>query len=112
MPWIRECTWCHTRREGATFGDVPLNLELKLEVWDPPNFAGVVIDAVRCAKLALDYRVAGSLLAPSAYFIKSPPEKYHDDVARDRVEECIRVYGKRHEAAGAVGSARAEAVLE
>jgi myo-inositol-1-phosphate synthase len=68
---------------------------LKLEVWDSPNSAGVLIDAVRCAKLALDHGVAGALLAPSAYFMKSPPEQYHDDVARDRVEEFIAVYGRQ-----------------
>jgi myo-inositol-1-phosphate synthase len=73
---------------------VPLNLELKLEVWDSPNSAGVVIDAVRCAKLALDHGVSGALFAPSAYFMKSPPEQYHDDIARDRVEEFIQTYGK------------------
>jgi myo-inositol-1-phosphate synthase len=95
VPWLQDRKWCHIRMEGTTFGDVPLNLELKLEVWDSPNSAGVVIDAVRCAKLALDHGVAGPLLAPSAYFMKSPPEQYHDDVARDRVEEFIDVYGRR-----------------
>jgi myo-inositol-1-phosphate synthase len=91
--------------EGTTFGDVPLNLELKLEVWDSPNSAGVVIDAVRCAKLALDHGVAGALLAPSAYFMKSPPEQYHDDLARDRVEEFIADYGRKREAPAAVDAA-------
>ncbi|MCC6314246.1 MAG: inositol-3-phosphate synthase, partial [Thermomicrobiales bacterium] len=94
IPWLEDRKWCHIRMEGTTFGDVPLNLELKLEVWDSPNSAGVVIDAVRCAKLALDNGVAGPLLAPSAYFMKSPPEQYHDDVARDRIEEVIEVYGQ------------------
>jgi myo-inositol-1-phosphate synthase len=70
-------------------------MELKLEVWDSPNSAGVVIDAVRCAKLALDNGVNGPLLAPSSYFMKSPPEQYHDDIARDRVEEFIETYKKR-----------------
>jgi myo-inositol-1-phosphate synthase len=95
VPWLEDRKWCHIRVEGTTFGDVPLNLELKLEVWDSPNSAGVVIDAVRCAKLALDHGVAGALLAPSAYFMKSPPEQYHDDTARDRVEEFISVYGRQ-----------------
>ena len=95
VPWLEDRKWCHIRVEGTTFGDVPLNLELKLEVWDSPNSAGVVIDAVRCAKLALDHGVGGALLAPSAYFMKSPPEQYHDDVARDRVDEFISVYGRQ-----------------
>ncbi len=95
VPWLTARKWAHIRMEGTTFGDVPLNLELKLEVWDSPNSAGVVIDAVRCAKLALDHHVAGALLAPSAYFMKSPPEQYHDDMARDRVEEFIEVYGRK-----------------
>ena len=72
--------------EGRNFGDVPLNLELKLEVWDSPNSAGVIIDAVRCAKLALDRGIGGPLLGPSAYFMKSPPVQYHDDTAHDMVE--------------------------
>ncbi|MGH2535532.1 MAG: inositol-3-phosphate synthase [Thermomicrobiales bacterium] len=95
VPWLEDRKWCHIRMEGTTFGDVPLNMELKLEVWDSPNSAGVVIDAIRCAKLALDNSVGGALFAPSAYFMKSPPEQYHDDVARDRVEEFIQVYGKK-----------------
>ena len=86
VPWLEDRKWCHIRIEGTTFGDVPLNLELKLEVWDSPNSAGVVIDAVRCAKLGLDRGLAGPLLAPSAYFMKSPPEQWTDDVARDSVE--------------------------
>jgi myo-inositol-1-phosphate synthase len=89
VPWLKDRKWCHIRMEGTTFGDVPLNIELKLEVWDSPNSAGVVIDAVRCAKLALDNNIAGALLAPSAYFMKSPPVQYHDDIARDKVEEFI-----------------------
>ena len=72
--------------EGRNFGDVPLNLELKLEVWDSPNSAGVIIDAVRCAKLALDRGIGGPLLGPSAYFMKSPPVQYHDDVAHEMVD--------------------------
>lgn len=90
VPWLEDRKWCHIRIEGTTFGDVPLNLELKLEVWDSPNSAGVVIDAIRCAKLALDNNIAGSLLAPSAYFMKSPPVQYHDDEAHEGVERFIR----------------------
>lgn len=76
--------------EGTTFGDVPLRAELKLEVWDSPNSAGVVIDAIRCLKLGLDRGLAGTLVAPSSYFMKSPPVQVHDDVARERVEAFIR----------------------
>ena len=75
--------------EGRTFGDVPLNLELKMEVWDSPNSAGVVIDAIRCCKLALDRGLSGSLIGPSAYFMKSPPVQYTDEQARQMVEEFI-----------------------
>jgi myo-inositol-1-phosphate synthase len=92
VPWLEDRKWAHIRLEGTTFGDVPLNVELKLEVWDSPNSAGVVIDAIRCAKLALNNGIGGALYAPSAYFMKSPPEQYHDDVARDRVEEFIADY--------------------
>ena len=90
VPWLEDRKWCHIRMEGTTFGDVPLNLELKLEVWDSPNSAGVVIDAVRCAKLALDHGLKGALVAPSSYFMKSPPEQYPDEQAREMVEEFIR----------------------
>jgi len=76
--------------EGTTFGDVPLNLELKLEVWDSPNSAGVITDAIRCARLGLDRGLAGTLVAPSAYFMKSPPLQIHDDIAHNRVEDFIR----------------------
>jgi myo-inositol-1-phosphate synthase len=86
VPWLLDRKWCHIRIEGTTFGNVPLNLELKLEVWDSPNSAGVVIDAVRCAKIGLDRGLSGPLLAPSAYFMKSPPEQWTDDRARDAVE--------------------------
>jgi myo-inositol-1-phosphate synthase len=95
VPWLEDRKWCHIRMEGTTFGDVPLNMELKLEVWDSPNSAGVVIDAVRCAKLALDNGVDGPLLAPSSYFMKSPPEQYHDDIARNRTEEFIDIYRQK-----------------
>jgi myo-inositol-1-phosphate synthase len=90
VPWLADRKWCHIRMEGCTFGDLPLNLELKLEVWDSPNSAGVVIDAVRCAKLALDRGMKGELVAPSAYFMKSPPVQYPDDQARDMVERFIQ----------------------
>ena len=89
VPWLDDRKWCHIRMEGTTFGNVPLNLELKLEVWDSPNSAGVVIDAIRCAKLGLDRGLKGPLLAPSSYFMKSPPVQYHDDEARDMVESFI-----------------------
>jgi len=89
VPWLTDRKFCHIRMEGRTFGDVPLNLELKLEVWDSPNSAGVVIDAIRCCKLALDRGLSGSLVGPSSYFMKSPPIQYSDDEARGRVEEFI-----------------------
>jgi myo-inositol-1-phosphate synthase len=76
--------------EGTTYGDVPLNLELKLEVWDSPNSAGVITDAIRCLRLGMDRGLAGTLVAPSAYFMKSPPHQIHDDVAHARVEAFIR----------------------
>ncbi len=90
VPWLKDRKWCHIRMEGTTYGDVPLNLELKLEVWDSPNSAGVITDAIRCLKLGLDRGLAGTLVAPSAYFMKSPPIQIHDDVARERVEAFIR----------------------
>ncbi|MCX7838156.1 MAG: inositol-3-phosphate synthase [Anaerolineae bacterium] len=90
VPWLTDRKWCYIRMEGTTFGDVPLNIELKLEVWDSPNSAGVVIDAVRCAKIALDRGLKGAIVAPSAYFMKSPPKQIPDDKAREMVEEFIR----------------------
>ena len=90
VPWLKDRKWCHIRMEGTTYGDVPLNLELKLEVWDSPNSAGVITDAIRCLKLGLDRGLAGTLVAPSAYFMKSPPIQIHDDVAHERVEAFIR----------------------
>ncbi len=86
VPWLDDRKWCYIRMEGRNFGDVPLNLELKLEVWDSPNSAGVIIDAVRCAKVALDRGMGGPLLGPSAYFMKSPPVQYRDEEAREMVE--------------------------
>ena len=87
VPWLKDRKWAYIRMEGRNFGDVPLNLELKLEVWDSPNSAGVIIDAVRCAKLALDRGFGGPLFGPSSYFMKSPPVQYHDDEAQRLVEE-------------------------
>jgi len=89
VPWLDDRKWAYIRMEGRNFGDVPLNLELKLEVWDSPNSAGVVIDAVRCAKAALDRGIGGPLLGPSSYFMKSPPAQFADDVCRQMVEDFI-----------------------
>ncbi len=89
VPWLKDRKWCPSRMEGTTFGDVPLYLVLKLEVWDSPNSAGVVIDAVRCAKLGLDHGLKGALFAPSAYFKKSPPHQIPDSRARDLTESFI-----------------------
>ena len=90
VPWLQDRKWAHIRLEGRAFGDVPLTIELKLEVWDSPNSAGVVIDAVRCAKIALDRGIGGPLLGPSAYFMKSPPVQMPDHEAREAVETFIR----------------------
>jgi myo-inositol-1-phosphate synthase len=89
VPWLEDRKWAQIRLEGQAFGDVPLNVELKLEVWDSPNSAGIVIDALRCAKVAKDRGVAGPLIGPSAYFMKSPPVQFTDDSAREMVEEFI-----------------------
>jgi myo-inositol-1-phosphate synthase len=89
VPWLEDRKWAYIRMEGRNFGDVPLSAELKLEVWDSPNSAGVVIDAVRCAKVGLDRHETGALLAPSSYFMKSPPEQLHDDEAHALVEAFI-----------------------
>jgi len=90
VPWLLDRMWCYIRMEGTTYGDVPLNAELKLEVWDSPNSAGVITDAVRCLKLGLDRGLKGTLVAPSSYFMKSPPIQIHDDIAFQRVEAFIR----------------------
>ena len=90
VPWLDDRKWAYVRLEGRSFGDTPLNLEYKLEVWDSPNSAGIIIDAVRAAKIAKDRGVAGPVLSPASYFMKSPPEQYSDDVARDAVEKFIR----------------------
>lgn len=93
VEWLTDRKWAYIRLEGTTFGDVPLNIELKLEVWDSPNSAGVIIDAVRCAKLGLDNKLTGTLTAPSSYFMKSPPVQYPDSVCRDKTERFIKKYG-------------------
>jgi myo-inositol-1-phosphate synthase len=89
VPWLEDRKWAHIRLEGRGFGDQPINVELKLEVWDSPNSAGVVIDAIRACKIALDRGVKGALRAPSAYLMKSPPEQWADDEARQRLERFI-----------------------
>ncbi|MCS6907403.1 MAG: inositol-3-phosphate synthase [Anaerolineales bacterium] len=90
VPWLTDRKWCYVRIEGTTFGDVPLSLEAKLEVWDSPNSAGVMIDAIRCAKIALDRGLSGPLIGPSAYFMKTPPKQFRDEVAREMTEAFIR----------------------
>ncbi len=108
VAWLTDRKWAYIRLEGRTFGDVPLNAELKLEVWDSPNSAGVVIDALRCAKLAKDEGIGGALLGPSAYFMKSPAIQYTDEQARLMVEEFIREHGQgAHEEAKATQAAKA-----
>jgi len=89
VPWLTDRKWAYIRLEGTTFGGVPLNAELKLEVWDSPNSAGVVIDAVRCAKLAMDRGIGGALIGPSSYFMKSPPQQFTDAEARERTMRFI-----------------------
>jgi myo-inositol-1-phosphate synthase len=89
VPWLDDRKWAYVRLEGKSFGDTPLNLEYKLEVWDSPNSAGVIIDAVRAAKIAKDRGIGGPLVSPSSYFMKSPPEQFSDDDARDAVDRFI-----------------------
>lgn len=96
VAWLSDRKWAYIRMEGRTFGDVPLNVEMKLEVWDSPNSAGVVIDAIRCCKLALDNSLSGAIVEPSAYFKKSPPVQYTDEEARRLTEEFIARYGWKH----------------
>src|SRR5487761_2033335 len=91
VPWLEDRKWAYIRLEGRNFGDVPLNAELKLEVWDSPNSAGVIIDALRCARIALDRGIGGPLLGPSAYFMKSPPTQYRDEDARLMVEDFAKM---------------------
>jgi myo-inositol-1-phosphate synthase len=104
VAWLSDRKWAYIRLEGRSFGDVPLNVELKLEVWDSPNSAGIVIDAVRLCRLALDHGLAGALEWPSAYLMKSPPAQHPDDEARDRTEDFIRTYARS--AAPAKGAAK------
>jgi myo-inositol-1-phosphate synthase len=103
VPWLTDRKWAYIRMEGTSFGDVPLNMELKLEVWDSPNSAGIVIDAVRMAKLALNNGIGGALEGPSAYLMKSPPKQIQDDEASDLSEKFIkqnaRSKAKEHAAA-------------
>ncbi len=94
VPWLADRKFCYVKMEGRTFGDVPLNLELKLEVWDSPNSAGVVIDAIRCCKLAMDRSLSGTIVGPSAYFMKSPPIQYSDEEARVKTEAFITGQGQ------------------
>lgn len=94
VPWLQDRKWCYIRIEGKLFGGAPINLEAKLEVWDSPNSAGVVVDAIRCAKVALDRGVGGAVYGPSAYFMKSPPTQFTDDKARQMVEDFIAGKGK------------------
>jgi myo-inositol-1-phosphate synthase len=89
IPWLDDRKWAYVRLEGRAFGDVPLNLEYKLEVWDSPNSAGVIIDALRCAKIALDRKIGGPLLSPASYFMKTPPVQYTDEQAKQLVEDFI-----------------------
>jgi myo-inositol-1-phosphate synthase len=102
VPWLTDRKWAYIRMEGSSFGDVPLNVELKLEVWDSPNSAGIVIDAVRLAKLALNNGVAGALEGPSAYLMKSPPKQIQDDDAHDAVERFIEENKRTRETAPAI----------
>lgn len=95
VAWLKDRKWAYMRLEGRTFGDVPLNIELKLEVWDSPNSAGVIVDAVRCAKLGLDNGLKGALIEPSAYFMKSPPKQIPDFQAKKKLEEWIKKYSKK-----------------
>src|SRR5260370_33052570 len=90
VPWLDDRKWAYVRLEGRSFGDTPLNLEYKLEVWDSPNSAGVIIDAIRAAKIAKDRRIAGPVLSASSYFMKSPPVQYSDPEAHEAVERFIR----------------------
>jgi myo-inositol-1-phosphate synthase len=103
VPWLEDRKWCHIKMEGETFGGVPLELDLKLQVWDSPNSAGVVIDAIRCCKLAMNHGEAGPLLQPSAYFMKSPPKQYTDNQARELVEAFVAQFGASDRSFASVG---------
>ena len=108
VAWLTDRKWAYIRLEGRTFGDVPLNVELKLEVWDSPNSAGVVIDAIRCAKLAKDRGIGGALLGPAGYFMKSPPIQYHDEEARRMTEEFITQHSRTEQEAKGNGKREVE----
>ena len=90
VPWLTDRKWAYIRMEGTTFGEVPLNIEVKLEVWDSPNSAGVMIDAIRCAKIALDRKLSGPIVGPSSYFFKTPPKQFRDDICREKVESFVK----------------------
>ena len=109
MPWLTDRKWAHIRVEGQAFGDVPLNVEMKLEVWDSPNSAGIVIDAVRCCKLALNHGVAGQLDGPSSYLMKSPHNQRPDHQAREATEAFIAEYARTEQAAEAARAAAEQA---
>ena len=106
MPWLTDRKWAHIRIEGESFGGVPLNMELKLEVWDSPNSAGIVIDAVRLCKLALNNGIGGALEGPSSYLMKSPPKQVPDPVARDLTEQFIAQHARQGRAARRDGAAQ------
>jgi myo-inositol-1-phosphate synthase len=112
VPWLTDRKWAHIRLEGQAFGDVPLNAELKLEVWDSPNSAGIVIDAVRCLKLALDHGVAGQLDGPSSYLMKSPHTQRPDDLAREATEDFIAKHARTRAAAEAARDAAGKAAAD
>ena len=109
VPWLTDRKWAHIRVEGQAFGDVPLNVELKLEVWDSPNSAGIVIDAVRCCKLALNHGVGGQLDGPSSYLMKSPQNQRPDDQARADTERFIAKYSGRPGTRAKGGAAKRDA---
>ena len=90
VPWLSDRKWAYIRMEGTTFGNVPLSVEVKLEVWDSPNSAGVIIDAIRSAKIALDRKLSGPIVGPSSYFFKTPPKQFRDDICREKVEAFIK----------------------
>jgi myo-inositol-1-phosphate synthase len=108
VPWLTDRKWAHIRVEGQAFGDVPLNLELKLEVWDSPNSAGIVIDAVRCCKLALNHGISGQLDGPSSYLMKSPHTQRPDNLAREETDRFIAKYGRRPAARKSPAPARSK----
>jgi myo-inositol-1-phosphate synthase len=95
VPWLTDRKWAHIRIEGESFGGAPLNMEVKLEVWDSPNSAGIVIDAVRLCKLALNNGIAGALTGPSSYLMKSPPKQVPDPIAREQTEEFITKHARK-----------------